>query len=345
MLRLRPSIFCLALALGSATSAATAQTLVITAFDADYAKVHRKCVLEPFESETGATVDTVVADSAKALAQLRANEDAPIYDVVLFSGGQEMPAAREGLLAAISDATLGNHDEVYGFATNMLWRGRGPTYLVEPLGLIHNTLNNAGDITSWAALAKKDVASQLVLQDITTDDGMLAFLMLNEALGGTIDNVDPGMKAIAGMVAAGAKVVAGDTEVEEAFKAGKAHFAVNSPNTAYTLQEAKVPVTYTQGSEGTPARFYTANLVANRPNQTLSIRLIDLTLSAPAQRCFAQELRLSPTNSTVALPKGIAEDVPKGPAAVEGLTRFDGSDIDRHREEWVKLWNAATGQP
>jgi len=321
-----------------------AQTLVVNVFDEDYAKVHQKCVIEPFQSETGARVDTIVASSAKALEQLRVNEEAPIYDVVHFSGGQEIPASREGLLSAISEATLGNTSEVYGFATNLLWRGRGPIYLVEPLGLIHNTLNNAADLASWKGLADPAIAKEVVLQDISSDEGMLAFLMLNKVMGGDLDNVQPGLKAVAMMVAEGAKVVSSNNAVLTAFKGDVVHYGAHSPNTAYELQEAKVPVAYKSGAEGTPAKFYTANLVSNRPNQTLSIRLIDLTLSAPAQRCFAEALRLSPTNSTVTLPAGIARDVPKGPAAVERLERFDGREIDRHRAEWIKLWKIATEQ-
>lgn len=339
---LRP--FLLSLLVLATSLPASAQTLVVNAFDEEYAEVHKKCVVGPFQSETGATVDVVIADSAEALQQLRTNANAPIYDVVHLAGGQEIPAAREGLLSAISEATLGNHSEVYGFATNLLWRGRGPTYLVEPIGLIHNTLNNAADFHSWKGLAEPAIASQVVLQDIETDAGMLSFLMLNKALGGDLDNVEPGLKAVAAMVAEGAKVVKTDAEMAQAFKVGSAHYGANSPNTAYELQEDKVPVAYERGEEGTPAKFYTANLVAGRPNQTLSIRLIDLTLSAPAQRCFAEALRLSPTNSTVTLPPGIAADVPKGPAAVERLERFDGREIDSHRKEWIKLWKVATEQ-
>mgnify|MGYP001950906986 CR=1 FL=1 len=118
----------------------------------------------------------------------------------------------------------------------------------------------------------------------------------------------------------------------------------DTANTAYELQENQVPVVFARGDEGTPAKYYTANLVAGASNPTLSVRLIDLTLSRPAQRCLVENLRLSPTNSRVSLPASIAADVPKGPAAVEGFERFDGAAVDRHREEWIKLVREAIGQ-
>lgn len=326
-----------------AVTVARAQTLVVTAFDEAYEDVQRKCVLERFEDETGATIDTVIVDSAEALKQLRANEDAPIYDVVFFSGGQEIPASREGLIGQISEATLGNQDEVYGFASNMLWRGRGPVYLVEVFGIIHNTLNHSGDISSWKELTDPSISSEVILPDIATDAGMSVFLMINQAMGGDLGNIAPGLKAVTSMAAAGTKVAKSALEVEKAFSTGSSHYAAAAPNTAYDLQESSVPVTFKKAEEGTPAKFYTANLVANRPHQTLSVRLIDLMLSRPVQTCFVEALRLAPTNFHVSLPPAIAADVPKGPAAVEQLVRFDGSEIDRNRDQWIKLWHDAWG--
>lgn len=319
---------------------AEAQTLVTTAFSEAYAKVHRKCVLDPFEQETSAIVDTVVVDSVTALKRLRENHDAPIYDVVLFNGGQEIPASREGLIAPISEATLGNQDEIYGFATNLLWRGRGPAYLVEILGLIH-TLTGASDLKEWAKLADPAIASDLVLPDIDSEEGLVVFLMINKAMGGSLENVVPGLDAVSAMVKVGTRFLGTEAEIRAAFADGTAHYTADTPDTAYSLQENMVPVVFERGEEGTPAKYYTANLVSGGANPTLAVRLIDLTLSRPAQLCFVENLRLSPTNSRVEIPTGIAADVPKGPAAVEGYERFDGEAIDRHREEWTKLFREA----
>ena len=48
---------------------------------------------------------------------------------------------------------------------------------------------------------------------------------------------------------------------------------------AYTLTKAGLPVKFAQGAEGTPASFITTNLVANRPNQPLALKFIDMSLS------------------------------------------------------------------
>ena len=60
-----------------ATSAlAAGETITINSFGGAYEKAHRQCIIDPFEKETGATVQIVTAYSADAFAQLRAQKDA-----------------------------------------------------------------------------------------------------------------------------------------------------------------------------------------------------------------------------------------------------------------------------
>ena len=70
--------------------------LVINSFGGAYEQAHRKCVIDPFVAATKAKVNIVTAYSADAFAQLRAQKAAPQYDVIHFSGGQEIVAAKEG---------------------------------------------------------------------------------------------------------------------------------------------------------------------------------------------------------------------------------------------------------
>ena len=77
---------------GAPIALAQDKTLTINSFGGAYEEAHRKCVITPFEKETGATVKIVTAYSADAFAQLRAQKTAPQYDVIHFSGGQEIVA-------------------------------------------------------------------------------------------------------------------------------------------------------------------------------------------------------------------------------------------------------------
>ena len=104
------------LSLLAGTALAQDKTLTINSFGGAYETAHRKCVITPFEKETGATTRVVTAYSADAFAQVRAQKAAPQFDVIHFSGGQEIVAASEGLLAAIDAAKVPNLADLYPVA-------------------------------------------------------------------------------------------------------------------------------------------------------------------------------------------------------------------------------------
>lgn len=326
-------------ALMASTAFAQGETLVINSFGGAYEEAHRMCVITPFEEATGATVEVVTAYSADAFAQLRAQAAAPQFDVLHFSGGQEIVGAQEGLLAPIDPASLENIDELYDFAKANLAEGQGPAYSIAAIGLIYNTETAPEAPDQWADLLDPAYSNHIVLTDISNAYGMLGFLMLNKVQGGTLEDIQPGLDAVMQLLDNGAIVVSTSPEIQQEFAQNDAWIAPYASDYAYTLRNAGLPTAFIQGEEGTPASFITANLVAGRDNQELALQFIDMTISAEAQACFAEQLRYSPTNSTVELSEEVAADVAYGAEAVENLIRFDPTVIEANRTEWVDSWN------
>jgi putative spermidine/putrescine transport system substrate-binding protein len=320
-------------------SVAEAQTLTINSFGGAYEEAHRDCVIAPFEEETGATVQIVTAYSADAFAQLRAQAAAPQFDVVHFSGGQEIVGAEEGLLAPIDASRLENVGALYDFAKTDLEGGQGPAYSIAAIGLLHNTETAPAAPSAWADLMDPVYADHVVLTDISNGYGMLGFLMLNQVRGGDLEDIQPGLDAVAELLENGAIVVTTSPEIQQEFAQNDAWIAPYASDYAFTLREAGLPVAFVQGEEGTPASFITANLVANRPNEDLALRLIDRTISAEAQACFAEALRYSPTNAEVELSEEVAADLAYGEEGVADLIRFDPVVIEANRSDWTDRWN------
>ncbi len=326
-------------ALMAGTALAQAETITINSFGGAYEEAHRECILTPFEEKTGAEVRVVTAYSADAFAQLRAQKDAPQFDVIHFSGGQEIVAAQEGLLSPIDEAKLSNAGDVYDFARANLAKGEGPAYSIAAIGLLFN--NEAADPkpTAWKDLANEAYADHIVLTDISNGYGMLGFLMINQVNGGDLDNIQPGLDAVSKLLDNGAIVVSTSPEIQQEFAQNDAWIAAYASDYAYTLRKAGLPTAFTQGAEGTPASLITANLVAGRPNQDLALQLIDMSISPEAQACFAEKLRYSPTNAKTELTGEVAADVAYGEEGVKGLIRFDPIKIEANRSAWVDAWN------
>jgi putative spermidine/putrescine transport system substrate-binding protein len=196
---------------------ANAQALTINSFGGVYEENHRHCIITPFETETGTTVQVVTAYSADAIAQLRAQRDAPQFDIIHFSGGQEIVGAREGLLAPIDASRLTNIDDLVPIARENLEGGEGPAYSIAALGLVYNADTIPEAPTSWADLANPGLAERLVLTDFSNVYGLLGFLMINQVHGGDLTNIQPGLDAVGEMLEGGAIVVSTAPEILQEF--------------------------------------------------------------------------------------------------------------------------------
>lgn len=323
-------------AIGSIT---LAQSLTINSFGGVYEENHRHCVITPFESETGTNVQVVTAYSADAIAQLRAQRDAPLFDIVHFSGGQEIVGAREGLLAPIDESRLSNISDLAAISRPNLAGGEGPAYSIAALGLVYNSDTAPAAPTSWADLGDPALAERLVLTDFSNVYGLLGFLMINQVHGGDLTNIQPGLDAVSAMLTNGAIVVSTAPEILQEFTQNEAWVAPYASDYAFTLRNAGLPVQFVQGTEGTPGAFFTVNMVAGRPNEDLALRFIDMTISPEAQACFAERMRYSPTNQQAKLSPETAAGVVAGEMAQGSLIRFDPTIIDQNRSAWTEAWN------
>ena len=339
--------FLLLSALGlAAASPALAQqrTLTVNSFGGAYEQTHRKAVIEPFEKLHNVKVNVVTVYSADALAQLRAQKAAPQFDVLHFSGGQEAVGAREGLLEKVTPADLPtNGANLYPFATAGLARGEGPVMQVAAMGMIYHADKVQPPPTSWKDLLDPKFKGHIVLTDFSNSYGLLSALMLNQALGGSIDNVEPGFKALQGLVK-DSTVISRSPDIQLNFVQNDAWLAPYAQDYAYALRKAGVPARFALPQEGVAGSLITANAVAGRPNRDLAMKFIDFSLRGEAQEMWARDLRYSPVSRDVKLDPETAADVVYGEDAVRKLVVFDPIKIGEKRQAWVDQWNRMLGK-
>jgi putative spermidine/putrescine transport system substrate-binding protein len=151
------------------------------------------------------------------------------------------------------------------------------------------------------------------LTDLSNSYGLLGFLMMNKVWGGTIDNTKPGLEKV-GQLLNRSVIISSSPEVQQNFAQNDAWLAPFSQDYAHIIRQSGQPVKFVMAEEGAPAVFFTANLVAGRPNQTLAKKLIDFSLSPEVQEAFAREMRYSPTNRLAKLDPAIASEVVYGEA-------------------------------
>ena len=326
-----------------AGSAVAQERLVINSFGGAYEEAHRRLVIEPFEKMHNVEIEVVTLYSADALAQLRAQAASPQFDVIHFSGGQEVVAAEEGLLAPIEPSELTNHAALYPFAVEGIEKGQGPVYSFAIAGLIYDTNAYPEAPTSWDALFEAEDGEGVVIADITNTYGLLTLLKLNEVRGGDLSDMTPGLEAISELLDNGAQIVSSSPELQTAFAQGGATLAAYAQDYAFTLQNAGLPVGFAQPVEGSPAFFITANVVANRPKHRASRRS---SSTSPDPRRGAG--RLGGGDAFTRPRTGRSSFRPRwrgalvfGEEAASRVQRFDPDTVNALRPEWTDAWNRA----
>ena len=328
-------------ALAFAHSALAQETLVINSFGGSYEETYRKLVITPFEEMYNVKVEVVTAYSADALAQLRAQKDNPQFDVVHFSGGLEHAAAAEDLLDAIKPEELSNYDQMYGFAVAGIGEGIGPTYSTAVIGLLYNTDEAKPAPTSWKDLGNEAYANHVLITDAASNTyGLLGFLMMNQVAGGSLDDIEPGLAFVKGLLPT-STVVSKSPEIQQNFAQGNAWIAPYAQDYAHTLTKAGLPVKFVQPEEGGVLAPITVNLVKGSKKRDLALKFIDFSIRAEASQGWAEALRYTPTNKTVELSGDVASEVVYGEEAVAKLVTFDANKIAANRAGWNEAWARA----
>lgn len=323
----------------TATDEFEGDTLTINSFGGDYEETHQQAVIEPFEEEYGVTVEVQTAYSADAMAQLTAQADNPVYDVVHFSGGQETAAANDDMLEPVSEDDLEHAADLHPVALEGLERGEGPVMSIAPMGIIFRTDVDAEAPTSWADVTDDQYAEHVALTDFSNAYGMLTFLAINEALGGSLDDIQPGLDELGAMVEDDdAIVVETSPDIQQGFAQRDIWLAPYAQDYAQTLIDAGIPVEFIMPEEGSPGSFITANVVAGTGNEELAKAFVDYQLRPEVQQAWAEALRYSPTNTTVELEGEVAETVAFGDD-IDELVRYDAEKIEESSDDWADQWN------
>lgn len=316
------------------------ETLVVTSFGGDWEKAFIEAVVDPFEEETGATVELITLYSADALAQVTAQKASPQIDVVHFSGGQEFTAAQEGLIAPISADELSESDDLIDVATAGLERGEGPVIQLAPIGLVYNTEADAPAPTSWEDLFDEAYAGHIALTDFSNTYGVLSMLRVADALGGGIEDPSAAISDLGALASSGdAIVVPTSPDLQTAFAQRGTWLAPYAMDYAGTLQDAGLPVEFIVPEEGATASLITANVVEGRENPDLAKLFIDYELRPEAQTVFADSMRYSPVNTKVELSDETAESVLTGDE-LDSVVVYAPGDIAASRQAWTDEWNA-----
>lgn len=320
---------------------AEAETLVFAGPGGAWQKIMEPLVIEPFEKECGCTVRYQPGSSNDNLAKVIATKGNPQIDVMYSGNLQQIQGAAQGLFVPFDKSQVPNIENVW---PNLIDKASTNAFLsVIGGGFAYNTEifaeKGIAPPTSIKDMLRDELKGHLVIEGAASNYGIGMLVLMAEANGGGVDNIEPGFE-FAKAAAPNVVVFAGkSTDTSRALQDGTAWIAWWGDTRARTLQATGFPLKWVPVQEGIPPIIMGASVVKDSQVAELGFRLINHLLSKEVQELLAEKLNLGPTVMNAELSAEIADRVVYGPDEVNKLMDIDWLKVAEHKAEWIDKWN------
>ncbi len=329
-----------ALALGAALLPAAAQaedTLTISVYSFAQDEF-QDIVYDPFMEICDCKIVVETGNSVERLAKIEANKDAPVIDMAVLSTHDALGAARKGLLAPIDVDSLENYDKLYDIAKDPLGDNLGVGYTFYATSIVYRS--DKVTVESWADLLSPELAGNVALPDVTTNQGPPALYMIGQAMGETdyaltapIEEVAEHADDVVTFYVRSSQL-AQLMQQEEIWAAPVGRFAWAS------FKDNGLPMAWATPTEGQTGGMNVMVMTAGNGNEELATRFMDFWLSTEVQTNLAEALVDSPANAEVVVSDDIADNLTYGADTVASLKLLPPDVILDQRETWLDQWNS-----
>jgi putative spermidine/putrescine transport system substrate-binding protein len=322
---------------------ASAADLTVGAFGGVWEQALRSCIVEPFEKETGKTVDVALGAPLQWVNQIDANKAKPPFDIVFAPTETAYLMIEKGL----ADPFTANKVPVLPDLNPGLvafGEGYGVVFNYGAMGVIYNSKTVKTPIKTWDdffnAIEKGEFTA--MIPGIYYPGSLSSSLWnISKMSGGDEKNAQPGLDRIKKMMAGGALSFWSDpNQVLTALSSGEVDAAMywDGRSWAFIADGNHPEFKYVTPEPGGPAALTWIQKVKN--GSDLGWKFIDIAMGAKGQGCFASKTRYGITNL-----KAVFD-----PAAAPMITKYEDlaipsyRDINRSREAWIEAWNKQIGR-
>jgi len=242
-------------------------------------------VLEAFNKQTGIEAPSDPKNSGQTMAALEAEAKAPQADTAYFGIVFGIEAAGKGLLAPYQPP---HFDEI----PSNLKAPNGEWFTIHQgsIAFIVNTAELKGlpIPQSWSDLLDPKYAGKVGFLDPTQAAvGYSVYVAGNLALGGTLDNWDPGVAYFKKLYANGLMLPA--QTATAMVQQGEIPILIDADFNGYKLKYIdNAPVEIVIPKEGSISIPYVISLVKGAPNEANGKALLDFTMSDEGQKLFTE---------------------------------------------------------
>ena len=298
----------------------------------------QELVYTPFEAICDCEIVVETGNSVERLAKIEANKAAPVIDMAVLSTHDALGAARKGLLQPIDVSALTNYDKLYDIAKDPLGDNMGVGYTFYATSIVYRT--DKVTVDSWADLLSPELAGNVALPDVTTNQGPPTLHMLGKAMGETATDLSAPIAKVGEHADdivtfyVRSSQLAQLMQQEEIWAAPVGRFAWGR------FKDNGLPMAWATPEEGQTGGMNVMVMTANNGNEDLALQFMDFWLSTEIQTALANDLIDSPANAEVEVSDEVAANLTYGADTVADLDLLSPSTILDNRDAWLEAWNA-----
>lgn len=307
---------------------ARAQELTISVWGGGYGETWKKVAVDPFVAQTGIKVTVDMGPANQRLSKLLAARGG--VDLMFITDHQMAVAKSRGLLEAFDPAQVPNATNLIDFARDPLGDKLCPAITVLGIGMAYNKDNFPTPPKAWSDLLRNDLKAPQAFMDIAFSVAPSMLIQLAELNGGSIDNVDPGIKAMADR-----KSRARFFKLFEVLDwINRGEVSVAPMLNTFVKRDSNVPLRFAFPEKDAIGVVNMACIIKGTKNKLAAERFLNYYLSDGVQSQMAATFGEMPVTKTAKIPEGIPYEV-LSPDRIARLKFYDPVKIGAQRQVWI----------
>ncbi|MBE9924876.1 extracellular solute-binding protein [Cellulosimicrobium cellulans] len=326
------------------------RTLKVAVYAGSWGESFTKAFVDPFEADTGATVELVPGGPADWLTALRSTQGGtPAYDVVAFTPNVVPSAVSAGVVAELDTERVEQFDQlnsVLAEQSNVDGTQYGVPLTVGSTGIAYRTDKVAEPPTDWSDLLDPAYCGHVAVSPLTFNTGV-EFLagLVNEA-GGTItdpDDVDAAFDQLQALADCASAFPSDGTSVETALANGDAWIAAHWDGRAFVQQNAGEPIGFAYPASGSVGALTSLFVTEGTEQEDLAYAFLDYVASSEHQPVFSEGTWYAASNDENVYPEQFDEQIASGPGAYDDFVWVDYETITPQLPDLQARWQQIFG--
>ncbi|MFE5342094.1 PotD/PotF family extracellular solute-binding protein [Isoptericola sp. NPDC056578] len=326
------------------------RTLKVAVYAGSWGESFTQAFVDPFEEETGATVELVPGGPADWLTALRSSKGGtPAYDVVAFTPNVVPSAVSAGVVAPLDTDRIAEFDQlntVLAEQSDVDGTQYGVPLTVGSTGIAYRTDKVDEAPTDWSDLLDPKYCGHVAVSPLTFNTG-IEFVagLINEAGGSITDpaDVDAAFEQLQTLKDCASAFPADGTSVETALANGDAWIAAHWDGRAFVQQNAGEPIGFAYPESGSVGALTSLFVTEGTEEEELAYTFLDYVASSEHQPVFSEGTWYAASNDENTYTEQFDEQITSGPGAYDDFVWVDYEAITPQLPDLQARWQEIFG--